>query len=187
MTPVAASDPRSWLLSQPQLLFLLFVGAVWLFKAIARARASTSDAARGPQAAQGPEPVGRAGPAGPDPDDEYRSRRVREEILRKIAERRGGASGPLPARVRVERLAPEPPAITRAAPGVGRGLAEATAPGLAGAKATAFSGGPPAVPPVGGAPGPSAGALWLDDLRARDTVRRAILVREILGPPVALR
>jgi len=76
--PVAASDPRNWLLSQPQLIFLLFVGAVWLFKLIARARTSVSDAARGPQPAQllevPAEPVGQARRApghhhgGGDPD-----------------------------------------------------------------------------------------------------------------------
>jgi hypothetical protein len=31
------------------------------------------------------------------------------------------------------------------------------------------------------------GSLWLEELRSRDSVRRAILVREILGPPIALR
>ncbi|HXQ80562.1 MAG TPA: hypothetical protein VN775_04565 [Opitutaceae bacterium] len=184
--PVAASDPRNWLLSQPQLIFLLFVGAVWLFKLIARARTSVSDAARGPQPAQ-PEPGGQAGSAAADTDDEYRSRRVREEILRKIAERRAGAAGPQPARIRVERLATEPPAIVRAAPTASRGPAEAAAPGFPGAQAPPSPGGRPDVSAAGGAAGPSAGALWLDDLRTRDTVRRAILVREILGPPVSLR
>ncbi|HEY1764330.1 MAG TPA: hypothetical protein VGF85_05355, partial [Opitutaceae bacterium] len=28
---------------------------------------------------------------------------------------------------------------------------------------------------------------WLEELRTRDSSRRAILLREILGPPVALR
>jgi hypothetical protein len=46
---------------------------------------------------------------------------------------------------------------------------------------------PPAGAAAAGAPAKTAGALWLDELRSRDSARRAILVREILGPPIALR
>jgi len=191
MPPVAASDPRSWLLSQPQLLFILFVGAIWLFRAIARARAAISEAARGPQEARGPESADQGSPAGQEPDEEERTRRVRAEILRKIAERRAGALAAQPARVREERLAPEPAPILGTAPGGSRGPAQRTAAaaGFRGTQTVSGEslGGPPAPPPPGGATGPAAGGQWLDDLRARNTVRRAILAREILGPPVALR
>jgi hypothetical protein len=181
MVPVAASDPRNWLLTQPQLLFVLLAGAVWLFNVIARARAAASNRARGSQEAVRPELGSQGGPAAQDPDDEFRSRRVREEILRKIAERRAGARAPQPARVREERMAPEPPAIAEAAPAGSRGLEELAA-------AARFAGAQPrANAPAGGAQGLPAGALWLDDLRSRDTARRAILAREILGPPIALR
>ena len=190
MPPLAASDPRNWLLTQPQLLFVLFAGAVWVFKMIARARASASNRARGSQEAERPEPGGQGPPAGQDPDDEFRARRVREEILRKIAERRAGSLAPQPALIRAERMAIEPPPIAGEAPAGSRGAADAAAAvRVAGVQplATAPTGLPPAGALLGGAPGPSAGALWLDVLRSRDTVRRAILVREILGPPIALR
>jgi hypothetical protein len=69
-------------------------------------------------------------------------------------------------------------------------LADATgAAGFQGSQAA--TGTPPGGSAVGlpaaGPPGPRAGAWWLDELRARDSVRRAIVAREILGPPVALR
>lgn len=184
MAPLAASDPRNWLLTQPQLLFVLFAGAVWLINMIARARAAASSRARGSREAEKPDIGGSGSPAGQDPDDEYRSRRVREEILRKIAERRAGAWTPQPASVREERVAPEPPSIAEAAPEAIRRAAE---PAAAARLVMAPPGGPPAVAPAGGAQGLSAGAFWLDDLRSRDNARRAILVREILGPPIALR
>jgi hypothetical protein len=38
-----------------------------------------------------------------------------------------------------------------------------------------------------GSPGSPPGIQWLDELRSPETARRAILLREILGPPIALR
>jgi hypothetical protein len=183
----AATDPINWLLSKPQLIFLFFAGAVWLIKLINRARAETRD----------PEPetreTGRLEANGRDPDEAQRTRRVREDILRKIAERRAGTAAP-PPRVREARPGPATPAIAGAASSGNRGTSQgAAATGSAVVQApvagplagTPFA--PPASPLSGGVPIPTAGSLWLDELRTRDSARRAILVREILGPPVALR
>ena len=182
----AATDPINWLLSKPQLIFLFFAGAVWLVKLINRARAEARD----------PEPeareAGRLEANGRDPDEAQRTRRVREDILRKTAERRPGAEPP--PRVREIRPAPAAPAIAGAASSGNRGTSQgAAATGSAVVQApvagpfggTPFA--PPASPLSGGVPMPTAGSLWLDELRTRDSARRAILVREILGPPVALR
>jgi len=188
MTLAAAFDLRSVLASQPQLLVVLFAGAVWLFKMIGRARRAASNPALEPKEGMPPAPDGGGGASGQDLDEETRTRRVREDILRKIAERRGTASTAQPARFREERRAPVPPAIATTASSAVRGAAQ-------GATGAAFPdaqpGGPQiaatAVPLAAGVPVPSAGALWLEELRTRDSVRRAILVREVLGPPVALR
>ena len=188
MSLAASSNPANWLLSQPQLLFVLFAGAVWLFNMIARARRGVLGADRERQESREPGAGGRSGAASEDPGDEGRARRVRAEILRKIAERR--ATSPLlqPARAREERWSPAPPDIPASTPPTSRGFTEDAAdqvPAAARPRANP-SGGPPLVP-VGVAAGPLSGAVWLDELRSKDTARRAILVREILGPPIALR
>jgi|GEM_PF-3586667 len=185
MALAASTDPRTWLFSQPQLLVVLFAGAVWLFNMIARARNAASRAEPRPQDGREPGPGGQGGPSSSDPDGDERARRVRAEILRKIAERRSGLPVLQPARAREERWSPGPPEIPGDALSASRGPVEAPAappPAMAGLPAS-----PPPAPPGAGAQGPSAGAAWLEELRGRDTARRAILVREILGPPVALR
>ena len=194
MTLAAAFDLRSVLASQPQLLVVLFAGAVWLFKMIGRARRAASNPALEPKEGMPPAPDGGGGASGQDLDEETRTRRVREDILRKIAERRGTASTAQPARFREERRAPVPPAIATTASSAVRGAAQgATGAAFPDAQPVAAmqSGGPQiaatAVPLAAGVPVPSAGVLWLEELRTRDSVRRAILVREVLGPPVALR
>ncbi len=183
MATVAAFDLHSALTSQPQLLVVLFAGAVWLFKMIARARSAVSRRELGPQEATQPAVSGRGGASGQDPGEEERTRRVREEIIRKVAERRTTASAAQLARFSDPRRGASPPVIAATASSAGREAAQAGA--------AMPSGGPPiaapSIPPAAGVPIPSAGALWLDELRARDAVRRSILVREILGPPVALR
>ena len=195
MTPVlAAVDPRAWLTSQPQLLVVAFAGAVWLVKMFTRAKAAASRASGAKEAVQ-PEPAGEGAADQRALQDEERRQSVREDILRKIAERRARASAPpQPATLRVERAPPAPPAIAKAPPYVSRASAEGSpAEAQAGARPPdpAGIGGFPAFAPSGPLGGvvtvPSAGALWLDDLRSRDVIRRAVLVREILGPPVALR
>jgi hypothetical protein len=195
MNPVlAAVDPRGWLMSQPQLLVVVFAGAVWLVKMFNRAKSAASGASGAKEPVQ-PEPAGEDVAAQRALEDEERRQTVREDILRKIAERRARASAsPQPATLRVERVPPAPPPVSKAPPYVSRASAEGPpAAATAGAlpPAPAAIGGFPAFSPSGPLAGvvtaPSAGALWLDDLRSRDVVRRAILVREILGPPVALR
>ena len=166
--------------SLPQLVFLLFAGAVWLVKILNRSKAppaSRPPVQPGPEAADSGDP---GVPLAQDSEAEERARRVREEILRKIAERhpsasvgelRGlvkaayarrepvrGAAGPVPSTMQPAVIAP--PAFAQAAP-------------------EAFSGNT--------LPVKSAGAVWLDELRSHDSARKAILVREILGPPIALR
>ena len=177
----ASSNPLDWLLSQPQLLVVVFAGAVWLMNMIARARRASSGADDAPERGRGQGPVPSAG----DVDVDERARRVRAEILRKIAERRGIAPTAQPARARIERWAPAPPEIAPEAAPRAAGV-PATVPGVPPLPAPQAPRAGPA-PALGGAPGATPGAVWLDELRGRDSVRRAILVREILGPPIALR
>ena len=172
---MAAADPQSWLLSQPQLIIVLFAGAIWLANLLARARRRSAEADDAP----GP---GRAAPAvrptAEDPGEDERTRRVRAEILRRIAERRAVAPPAQPARATIERWPagrPEPAAEAAAR------TEHPPAPSQ-GARAS-----PPAAPAWAAAAAPPAGAAFLEELRGRESARRAILVREILGPPVALR
>jgi len=143
----------------PQLLLFVVVFLVWIFKAIQRAVAGPSAPTR---------PGSRPGQAGPELSDDERERRVRDEILRKVTERQlGRRAAPGTARV-----APAP----AAGPSAGRV-----------AQAPAFAA-PASSPPIAAAASePSRGSRWLDDLRTRDGVRGAVLAREILGPPLALR
>jgi hypothetical protein len=173
---VAAIDPFDWLLSRPQLLFLFGAGAIWLVKVINRARGD----ARAPE--PGTQPPSLAGSEGRDPDDEERARRVREDILRRIAERRAVVAPPQVAGARKARPMPAVPAATAAVAPASRGSAIG-AVAVVPAAVMPPPGGPPPAPQAA----PTAGSAWLDELRSRDTARRAILVREILGPPVALR
>ncbi len=184
MALAASTDPGTWALAHPQRLVVLFAGAVWLFNMIARARSAASSAEGRPPGEREPAAGGQGGAPSGDPEDDERARRVRAEILRKIAERRTGLPVLQPARAREERWSPGPPDMPADALMANRGPAEG--PSAAGAPAARPLGGAPA--PIGAAsPGLSAGAAWLEELRGRDSARRAILVREILGPPVALR
>ncbi len=166
---LAASPDPGWMSSQ--LVFVAIAGATWLFRMIKR----SSDSRR-QQEAKPAEPAASATLAELAREEEERTRRVREEIRRKIAERRAGAAAA--PRVFEEKWEPE----AQAGAVVGQAPAAASLPPPLRA---------PAPQPVaalqGGVSGPSAGALWLEELRTRDSARRAILVREILGPPVALR
>ena len=164
MILAASSDPSNWLVSQPQLVFVAIAGAAWLFKMIK----SAADARRQPE--DGPaKPGARASLAEVAGEKEERTRRVREDIRRTIAERRRGAA--TPASVSEEEWDSPP-----AAPVLPLPMRAAAAPALQ-----------PIAVLAAGKQLPSAGGLWLEELRTRESVRRAILVREILGPPVALR
>jgi len=164
----------------PQLVFLLFAGAVWLVKLLSRPKASPGPHP-GPQRAGAAEPDELGEPPTEDPGAGERARRVREEILRKIAERNPSASeGQLRNIVRAAYQRREPVGGT-AAPAR---AAHATTPAP-----QAFL--PPVAPAAGLAPvstpAKTAGSMWLEELRSHDSARRAIIAREILGPPIALR
>jgi hypothetical protein len=185
---LAASDPLGRLLSQPQVLVLVIAGVIWVLKLVGRMSSSASRR-DGPaaeprrQETEADEDAARRGL-----EDDERARRVREDILRKIAERRVQAERvpPPPPRVqRIPRLPLEPPRATvipvREVP------AEDAYPALRAAPAVRLAPMPAPVAAAAVGPGSSPGAVWLDELRTRDSARRAILLREILGPPVALR
>jgi|SRR5665213_3087893 len=117
-------------------------------------------------------------PVRPAGDEEERTRRIKEEVRRKIVERRGApaptsAPAPLPApagdylaeQARQERLAKEMAAIEAGLP-----------PPIAAHQPYA---------PSSSSPAPALG--WLEALRDPLNVRRAIVLREVLGPPMGLR
>ncbi len=183
MTPMLAAEanPVSILLSKPQLLFLLGAGAVWFFKTLSRAKAATAARPVTPQQTAQEGAGGLGDSAASETEDEERARQVREDILRKIEERR------TPAAVRelqsMVKAAYQDRTAARPAP-----ASAAPVRVLAPAPAVPNPITAPALEPSAGAAAPrTAGAAWLDELRSRDSARRAILVREILGPPIALR
>lgn len=183
MTPILAAEvsPISILLSKPQLLFLLGAGAVWFFKTLSRAKAASAARTPPPQDAGREDAGSLVGSSGRDTGDEERARLVREDILRKIEERR------TPAAVRelqtMVKAAYQRRAPVKAAPSV---VAPAPVPVQPIPQPDPIAA-PAAVSLAGVLPVRTQGAVWLDELRSRDSARRAILVREILGPPVALR
>jgi len=164
MIMAASSDPGRWLFSQPQLIFVAIAGATLLFRMIKHA-GGVGELPKDEPA----KPGSRASSAEVTGEGEERTRRVREDIRRKIAERRAGAA--TPASISEGKWDTAPAASVPLLP-----LRAAAAPALQPIAALAI-----------GKQVPSAGALWLEELRTRDSVRRAILVREILGPPIALR
>jgi hypothetical protein len=182
--PALSALPGS-LLAQPQVIFFLLVGALWLIKAISRAKAAFLSEDRGPQEADSPAPAERAGPVEMGLSDEERALLVRREILQKRAQRQAGAAAP--ARAPDVRRAPAPPALARGpataggAPAAFPGALAPSSPPSRGPSAAAPSGAPAAEPV------PSPGSVWLEELRNRDSVRRAVILREILGQPVGLR
>jgi hypothetical protein len=174
------------------LLFLGWVAATW--KRIAKQNAS-------PRA-----------PARAADDEAERTRKVQEEVRRKIAERRGERAPPAPPAAPAERPLASPWVAPRpvAQRGLGRapetfapprGEAQAPAPDysaeqerqvrLAREIAAMDSGLPPpiathqAYAPPSAAPAPATG--WLADaLRDPANARRAMVLREVLGPPGGL-
>jgi hypothetical protein len=130
---------------------------------------------------------GKAAPAAAAADETERTRRVQEEVRRKIAERRAGFPPPSAA----------PP---RVAPRVVPPMEDVPADELAEGRERqrklleqirALDAGRTAAP-VAPVSGPSATAAspasdWLAELREPANARRAIVWREILGPPVGLR
>ncbi|HTT56121.1 MAG TPA: hypothetical protein VMF63_03355 [Opitutaceae bacterium] len=139
-----------------------------------------------------------------DPEQAERTRRVQEEIRRRILERRGTAPG-VPPEPEVEAAPiPAPPPIIEAVRPMVVAPPEAPAeeqrewerqqallqrlqeleaapPARPGSEST-----PAAATAVGMAAPTAAGSL-IADLRNQAGLRRAVVLREILGPPVGLR
>jgi len=199
-----------------RLLFPLVLFIIWVVRTFKAARDKAAAARDGRPVARGPhgEPI--------DPEAEERQRRVREEVARKIAERKALAERKIlmmPS-ASLERR-PRPPAVeatevrddpqpANAAPNSGLNADRPSAPG--GRAPPPPWDGPPAptsepmpitapVPVLtarqtglaedferwSAASGRPVAAAALDHLRDPAELRRAMLLREILGPPVGLR
>lgn len=197
-----------WIADHIQIVIAIAAAlAVWLKQALKQSGAARDDDA---------DEAGGAGYSGRNADDsrdEDRARRIREEIRRKIAERAGGAPVRIPEPApappplfRSESGAPRPtaaPFSRREEPESDRAMAavmerqqrlreqmeelERTRQRerLAAPATAAVSPLNPVAKNDGAAPrAPS----WLrEDLRNKDGLRRAIVLREVLGPPVGLR
>lgn len=174
----AAKSPGDWLLSQPQLLFFLLVVVVWAVNAIKRTVAG---------GAAPPGPASRAGEAAPEGDDDERTRRVREDILRKVTERQlGRAQAERAVRREAARRVPVASVSTPQAWATVEGD-QAGREGVQAPPVIARAAPPAAAPAPMAAPTPQHPHPWLEILQNRDGVRKAVIAREILGPPVALR
>jgi hypothetical protein len=181
-----------------RLVWLLLLAAGWVAQAVRKASAAAAKA----RAAQKSEP---------DPVD--RTRQVQQEVARKIAERRKGAPPPalpnwkLPPAVGRPLEAASPPLRDRPpatweeeVPSLldfpsevvvglprSRGDAASASPAPAAMASTVAASAAPKVFSAVPAAVLPRGSDLMADLRQPATVRRAILLREIIGPPVALR
>jgi len=144
-----------------------------------------------------------------DPEQAERTRRVQEEIRRRIMERRGQPPG-LPTETEAEpaQFPAPPPVIGEVRPAlvpppVAPAVVvlsadrqemkrqevlldqlrqwEAVAPAIAAGESASAAG------PGAGVTGTGRTGSWLADLRSPAGLRRAVVLREILGPPVGLR
>ena len=146
-----------------------------------------------------------------NPEQAERTRRIQEEIRRRIMERRGQPPG-MPTETEAEaepaQLPAPPPVIGEVRPAlvpppVAPAVVvlsadrqemkrqevlldqlrqwEAVAPAIAAGESVSAAG------PVAGVTGTGRTGLWLADLRSPAGLRRAVVLREILGPPVGLR
>jgi hypothetical protein len=134
---------------------------------------------------------------GADPAEAERTRRIQEEIRRKIAERAGGAPAPAPARVPEPPplFQPEPPPRARTAALAAasaheailqrqRDLEEQLRAVEAGRRATRRN---EVIAEASARKPTAARTALLGDLKGAENLRRAIVLREVLGPPVGLR
>jgi hypothetical protein len=209
-------DPLTALARHPQFLLVVVGGAVWLFKralAIAAAnrppRGEPGEAAEAAARVGSWKPPGGAADAGEtDEAEAERTRQVQAEVRRKIAERRSRPVAPplVAPRPIAQPLSPpfgwplgrgaRPESVTAprpAAPAQPVVSAPALAPPMAdrslsadvvARNARAFAA---ATAASAAAPSAPAGAALAAELREPNAARRAMLLREILGPPVALR
>jgi hypothetical protein len=189
-----------WVLDHLQVLFVIAVAVVAVLQKLKRTRSR--------EAADEPPAV--------DPEQAERTRRIQEEIRRRIMERRGLASTPQPESETLERPPPlpaPPPLIEEVGPftvppSLEQTMEEsraASAPTqefehqqrmlqqfreLEAAREAAHQGvtsaaGTDAAVPASGGPRPANRVPA--DLRSPAGLRRAVVLREILGPPVGLR
>jgi hypothetical protein len=133
-------------------------------------------------------------------EDPERTRRVKEEIRRKIAERRDNlppvsaepAGKPVASPIAAPRPVAGPPTLGDFLSRGYRALLEEKTPAPAPQRPAPASE-PPHASPIYSAASPASPSSaptshnWLAELRDPATVRRAILLREILGTPVGLR
>lgn len=186
-----------WALDHLQMLFVIAVAVVAILQKFKRARPGTAD----------------AGPAAEDAEQAERTRRIQEEIRRRIMERRGLAPGPAPgsaageeplpfpaAPPMIEEVRPflvsPPPEQVMAAPTVTDQALELERQQQMLGQLRELEAARPG--PTQDAPASTAGAVssaaetgranrLLAELRQPAGLRRAVLLREILGPPVGLR
>ena len=179
-----------WLLNHPQVLFLIVIAVVAMLQKLKQAH--TRDAA-GPASAA-------------DQEDAERTRRIQEEIRRRIRERRALApTGPPPVSEAEEPVFPPPPPMIEEVrpvvvpPPLPVEDATATA-GIAAEFARqqkllerlqAFKAAHPAsvvaAPQMSWEAVTPAAGRFVTDLRNPASLRRAIVLREILSPPLGLR
>ncbi|MFA6289313.1 MAG: hypothetical protein WC661_18170 [Opitutaceae bacterium] len=191
-----------WLFKHPLIIFLIIMGVSSLIKHL-----KSSGEAPPPEA--GPRPFG-----GGD-DDGERTRRLQEEIRRKIAERRGQAAPPPLPHEEPEPLfptprwtetveepspykLPEPPPLVAALPAVDsvlvrqRELAEQLAALKVAAQQVeanrvSWAISKPAETEAQATAARAGDVYGLRELRTARSLRKAMVMREVLGPPVALR
>ncbi len=186
-----------WVLDHLQVLFVIAVAVVAVLQKLKQAR--FGEAAGGPPAV--------------DPAQAERTRRIQEEIRRRIMERRGLSPTPRPEPEAEEEppALPVPPPLIAAmqpvmvsppleqamkAPAqeavsessrqqqIVQQFREAQAALAAGRDSSPLSGAEPAMPASGGS---RRASPLLAELRSPAGFRRAVVLREILGPPVGLR
>jgi hypothetical protein len=200
-------NPVEFLLGNKEILALVFVAFAWIAQKLGMTKGKAEL------------PGGRPKQAAAADDEATRTRRVQEEIRRKISERRAGATRVFPSR---SGRQPAPPiaAPRPVAPGelwgeLFRGEAQEppaditaqepepesvparqsdveikmrrleSASSAASAEAGGISADRAAVLPL--EPAAASPNAWLSSLRERQGARRAIVLREVLGPPVGLR
>lgn len=191
----------------PRALFALFLFVIWVVRAVKAVRDKAAAARSGQPVTRGPrgEPV--------DPEAEERQRKVRAEVARNIAQRKilmmpsaRLEPPPLPRPVEAPEAWVEPPPPPVRAPEPSPVRVPERPPVWASEPSPILAPTPSLVPltasqtalaedferwsaisPLRQGFGGQAGRVSLEDVRDPGALRRAVLMREILGPPVGLR